>query len=369
MSKIKVLQFPIAKNSGVKQYEITNWEFISKDKFQFDFAFVRNHPDLASELKRTGAGVKYVLSSAEADRERYIKEVSAVLAEGYDVVHLHTSYWKRLLIEELAVQYKVPKIIVHSHSTFVDVQDAEERQKAERIHAALRDQFDLSLATDFCACSNAAADWLFGDKIPRSKIKILKNAIHVDKYLFNRQIRADTRKALGLDDQFVVGHIGRFSYQKNHEFLVDIFHEVCKAIPKAVLLLVGEGPLEDSVRTRAAQMGLSDKVIFAGQRNDVPALLQAMDVFCLPSRFEGLGIVLIEAQASGLPCLVSSAVPDEGVITDLATRLPLHTDLWVEQLLRLAREPRQRLNMLEPLTAAGYNIRYQIREIERLYRE
>ena len=369
MKKLKVLQFPIAKNSGVKQYELTNWEFIAKNKFQFDFAFVRSHPDLESALRATGAGVKYVLSSAETDQAQYIKEICDILKKGYDVVHLHTSYWKRLLIEELAVQYQVPKIIVHSHSTFVDIQDAEARKKAEELHFALRKKFDMSLATDFCACSKDAADWLFGDNIPRSRIRILRNAIDVERYLFHAQIRADMRSRLGLDGKFVIGHVGRFSYQKNHEFLVDVFHDVCKEMPHAVLMLIGEGPLENPIHEKAARLGLSEKILFMGQREDVPDLLQVMDMFCLPSRFEGLGIVLIEAQAAGLPCLISDIMPDEGAITNLVTRLPLEVDPWREYILRSAQESSERPNMLEPVTAAGYNIRYQIKELEQMYSE
>lgn len=369
MKKMKILQFPISMNSGVTQYAMNNWKFISKDDFQFDFALVRENAALEAEIRRTGAGVKHIFASADRNREMYIQEVGAVLSEEYDAVHLHTSFWKRLLIEELAVQYQVPKIIVHSHNTFVDVQDAEARIKAEELHFALRKKFDMSLATDFCACSKDAADWLFGDNIPRSRIRILRNAIDVERYLFHAQIRADMRSRLGLDGKFVIGHVGRFSYQKNHEFLVDVFHDVCKEMPHAVLMLIGEGPLEAPIHEKAARLGLSEKILFMGQREDVPDLLQAMDMFCLPSRFEGLGIVLIEAQAAGLPCLISDIMTDEGAITDLVTRLPLEVDPWREYILRSALESSERPNMLEPVTAAGYNIRHQIKELEQMYSE
>lgn len=367
MRKIKVLQFPISTNNGVKQYAMNNWNYIDHDKFQFDFALVRNDPSIASELKQSGAGVKQIVASADADQARYITEVKALLSENYDVVHLHTSFWKRLLIEELAVACHVPKIIVHSHTTLVDIQEEEKRKKAESLHFALRDQFDLSLATDLCACSRAAADWLFGAQIPRDKIQIMKNAIDVERFVFAPQLRTAARKKLGLEDQFVIGHIGRFTYQKNHEFLIDTFFKVKKQIPKAKLLLIGEGPLLHSTKEKVTARHLTDDVIFAGQRSDVPDLLQAMDVFCLPSRFEGLGIVLIEAQAAGLPCLVSPYIPEDGIITSLPQRIPLDSEAWAEGILTIALERPSRENMLRDVSASGYNIKRQIKEIERLY--
>lgn len=216
MKKIKILQFPISMNSGVTQYAMNNWKFISKDDFQFDFAMVRENALLEAEIKRTGAGVKHIFASADRNRERYIREAGAILSEGYDAVHLHTSFWKRLLIEELAVQYRVPKIIVHAHNTSVDEADPLIRQNMHRVHMEFRAKFNPSLATDFWACSKEAADWLFGEQIPRGKIKILKNAIDAEQYRFDCQIREKTRKLLRLDGQFVIGHVGRFAFEKGY---------------------------------------------------------------------------------------------------------------------------------------------------------
>lgn len=367
MRKIRVLQFPISTNNGVKEYAMNNWKFVDKTRFQFDFALVRNNVAIEEEIRSTGAGVQHILSSADSQREQYIYELKKILLGNYDVVHFHTSFWKRLLIEEIAAQCEIPKIIVHSHSTFVDISDEDKRKKAETIHFALRKQFDLSLATNFCACSSAAADWLFGEQIPREKIQIMKNAIDAEKFVFNKQLRTVVKKKLGLEDNFVIGHIGRFSYQKNHEFLIDTFYKVSKQLPQARLLLIGEGPMEEFIKEKVKILGLTDKVFFAGQRSDVSDLLHAMDVFCLPSRFEGLGIVLIEAQTSGLPCLMSIQVPNDGMITDLAQKLPLDTDVWASVILGVAQENRERANMLETVTSAGYNLKYQIKEVEKLY--
>lgn len=367
MRKIRVLQFPISANSGVKQYAMNNWRFIDRNRFDFIFALVRKNDVLADEIQASGAGVRYVLASAEAQRDEYVDQVKQLLSEGYDAIHLHTSYWKRLLIEELAVECQIPKIIVHSHNTFVDVADSEQRAHALQVHMALREEINLSHATDFCACSNAAADWLFGAQIPRERIRIMKNAIDTDTFLYQEGVRKEIRNRLGLDGSFVLGHIGRFSYQKNHTFLINTFAKVCKKYTNAKLMLIGEGPLEQEIKRRVAAHGLSNRVLFLGQRNDVPALLQAMDIFCLPSEFEGLGIALVEAQTAGLPCLISPHIPEEGVITSLVTRLPLETDVWVQAILSEVGTGRKRTNMLKAVTEAGYNIREEIKNVETLY--
>lgn len=367
MKKIRVLQFPISANNGVKQYAENNWAFIDRNRFSFDFALVRNIPAIKSELLAAGAGVEELLVSADSQRDRYVEEAVKILRGKYDAVHLHTSFWKRLLIEEIAMECNVPKVIVHSHSTGVDITDEYVRKKAEVTHQALREQFGPSLATDFCACSQAAADWLFGDKVPRNKIVILKNAIHLEKYLFHSSKREYIRKQLGVEDDFVIGCVGRMVSMKNHLFLFEVLAELKQRIPQMRCLLAGEGPLEHTLRESARSLKIENNVLFLGQRNDIPDLLQAMDCFCLPSQFEGLGIVLIEAQAAGLPCVVSPAIPSEALVTPLAQPFPLETNVWADILYSIAQERPERQNMWEPLTAAGYNIQYQIKEVEKLY--
>lgn len=367
MKKIRVLQFPISANNGVKQYAQINWEFIDKSRFSFDFALVRDLPAIKSELLATGAGVEELLASADSQRDRYVEEAAKMLRGKYDAVHLHTSFWKRFLIEEIAMECGIPKVIVHSHSAGVDITDEQTRRKAEATHRTLREQFGPSLATHFCACSQAAADWLFGDRIPKDQIVILKNAINLEKYLFHRSKREYIRKQLGLEDSFVVGCVGRMVSMKNHQFLFEVLAKIKHQIPQVKCLLAGEGPLEHTLRETAQRLHIENDILFLGQRHDIPDLLQAMDCFCFPSLFEGLGIVLIEAQASGLPCVVSPAIPDEAFVTPLAQALPLETGVWAQALCSIAREQPERQNMWEPLTAAGYNIRYQIKEVEKLY--
>lgn len=367
MGKIKVLQFPFSSNNGVTAYATNNWRYIDKSKFHFDFVVVRNHfnPVWEKKMLQSNAGIKELFYSAEQQPGLYAKRLREIFSEGYDVVHLHTSFWKRLTVEEIAVECKIPKIILHSHNTGVD--SASDRNQAiYNRHCEIRRQFDLSYATDFCACSRAAAEWLFGEQVPKNRIQIMKNAIEVEKYIHDKEVRDQYRRNLGLDGSFVIGCVGRFSYQKNQEFLLSVFRAVTQRVPDAYLLLVGEGPMEAELKEQAQRLGIGNRVIFMGQRNDVPQLLQAMDVFCLPSRFEGLGIVLVEAQAAGLICFTSENIVNEVCITDHLIKLPFDPQLWSNAIASVS-WGYQRKNMYGPITDAGYNLKFQIKNVEKLY--
>lgn len=367
MGKIKVLQFPFSSNSGVTTYATKNWEYIDKNKFDFDFVVVRKHFNLAWEEKiiQSGAGIKELFYSAQQQEELYAEHLRRLLSAHYDVVHLHTSFWKRLTIEQIAIERDIPKIIVHAHNTGLEVSGSYDQAAYDR-HCEIKKKINKNLATNFCACSKAAADWLFGENIPEERIQILKNAIEVEEYIYNKDIRDKYRCDLNLDGCFVIGCVGRLSYQKNQEFLLTVIHDIADKVKNVRLLLVGEGPLENELKSQVQRLGIENQVIFLGQRNDVPELLQSMDVFCLPSRFEGLGIVLVEAQASGLICFGSECVVDEVCVTDNLTRLPLDAAVWSEAIASVS-SGYQRENMYDQITDAGYNLKFQIKNVEKLY--
>jgi len=368
MRKIKIFQFPIRNsNGGVTHYAMTNWQHLNKDLFECDFGTVSKHLDFEDTIKASGANVRYISCYAEENQKQFADEVKNILWHGkYDIVHLHTNWWKSFLVEEIARECGIPKIIVHSHNTKVDIDNERARLVAEDIHQRKRKEFNTSLATDFWACSTPAANWLFGEQIPRDRIELMKNAIEVEKFIFNRDIRKKYRQELGLEGCFVIGHVGRFCFQKNHEFLLRVFAKVRQRQEKARLVLVGGGELEPAVRRQAEELNIKDSVLFLGPRNDVQNILQAMDVFCLPSRFEGLPIVLIEAQSAGLKCISSDIVTQEVGITDNIRFLPLAEEYWERALLNVA-EGYERTDMYDVITAAGYNIKHQIKKVESLY--
>lgn len=367
-NKIKTFQFPISNsNGGISKYAVNNWYFLDKNKFECDFGTVSKHLDYEQEIINSGARVKYISCYAEDNKEQFEKEFYELFSkEKYDVVHLHTTSWKSFLVEEIAVKCNIPKIIVHAHNTSVEGITKEERESREKIHNLKKQEFNTSLATDFLACSSDAADWLFGNQIPQSKIKIIKNAIDVDKFIFNKDIRKKIREQLNVENNFVVGHIGNFVWQKNHEFLINVFAKACKKEKRLKLILVGDGNLYSKVQQQVEKLDINDNVIFTGSRADVNYLLQAMDLYCFPSVSEGLGISIIEAQASGLKCLVSDKIPNEILITNNINALSLDEEKWINKILELSNDY-ERLDMYNEITKAGYNIKEQIKEIENLY--
>jgi glycosyltransferase involved in cell wall biosynthesis len=263
----------------------------------------------------------------------------------------------------------VPVVIVHSHNADLGGLSIDaDREASLALHNQRKSEFNESLATHFCACSRLAADWLFGSQIPRERIKVLPNAIDVEKFAYNPAIRRQYREELGIEDKFIIGHVGRFEYQKNHEFLLDVFAEVTKEAPNAVLLSVGTGDLFENIKRKANRLGISDRILFLGKRDDAANLYQAMDLFALTSRFEGLAIVLIEAQCAGLRTTTTTTMP-ENVITDNIIGLPFDVDAWRDEIARVAREGYDRCDKREEVAKAGYSIKKQIRQIERIYGE
>jgi glycosyltransferase involved in cell wall biosynthesis len=368
--KIRVLQFPVRNTGGgITAYALNNWKYIDKAGFVFDFATCDKHLDFEDELAAQGCGIHYLSCYAEDAPEKFRAEFNAILDEGYDAVHLHTSYWKSFTVEELAAARGVPVVVVHSHNSNLGGLPAKaDRKEALAIHEKKKSEFTTELATHFCACSKLAADWLFGPRIPRDRIAVLPNAIDVEKFAFNPDVRRRCRIELGIDGKFVIGHVGRFEYQKNHDFLLDVFAETAKEVPSAVLLSVGVGELFDEIKAKAERLGILDRILFLGKRNDVENLYQAMDAFALTSRFEGLAIVLIEAQCAGLATTTTTTTTmPENVITDNIVGLPFDADAWRKRIARLAKEGYERRDRSAEAAAAGYSIKEQIRRLERIY--
>jgi phosphorylcholine metabolism protein LicD/phosphopantetheinyl transferase (holo-ACP synthase) len=369
MRKFRILQFPVRNTmGGITQYALNNWKHIDKSHFQFDFATIDTKLDCAYELIAQGCEVHYISCYYENNPERFVKEFNAILDRGYDAIHLHTSYWKSFIVEELAIAKNVPIIIVHSHNSDLGGMAASaNRKETLKIHNKKKAEFATDLATHFCACSNKAADWLFGEQIPKEKIQILPNAIDVERFAFNPAIREKYRKELVLENDFVIGHVGRFEYQKNHDFLINIFNEVSKIIYNAKLLLIGDGELFDEIKEKVNRLNLADKVLFLGRRTDVSSLYQAMDTFVLTSHFEGLAIVLIEAQCSGATTTTTNVTMPENTITDLIEGLPFDLNLWRDRIVDIANDGFERRDYSEEVTAAGYSIKRQIKILENIY--
>ena len=296
---------------GVEAVVMNYYRHIDRTKIQFDFICDDDSTNIPyDEIKSLGG--KVILIPPYQKVFKYHKELKKVLKTGkYQIVHSHINTLSVFSLYA-AKCAGVPVRIAHSHST-----TNKKEWKKNLLKQVLR-PFSKLFATNYMACSELAGRWLFGNKtFDKGEVYILNNAIDLDKFIYNETKRKKHRKELGIkDDTLVIGHVGRFVEQKNHRFLIDIFNEVHKENNNSVLLLVGQGPLEGEIKEKVNMLGLNDSVIFAGQRSDVNELYSAMDVFVLPSLYEGLGMVLVEAQVAGLPCLASTEVPEIAKISD-----------------------------------------------------
>lgn len=280
----------------------------------------------------------------------------------YDAVHIHSGSISALAVCALAARRAgVKKIIVHSHCA------AEKATLRYRIAKAVMTPVLDFCPTQYCACSRLAGKWKFSRKAVK-KLIVLKNGVDLDRFRFSPSGRERVRGLLGIDrEAFVIGHVGRFNYQKNQEFLLDVFIRFVKKHPEAVLMLIGEGEFEEKVKEKAKQFGVADKVRFCGNIEDISDYYSAMDVFALPSHFEGLPIVGVEAQANGMPVLVSDRVSEELKLTDCVTYLSLEEQKWLEALEKVMAQERRETR--EALRANGYDLTTTAARMRKLYLE
>lgn len=225
------------------------------------------------------------------------------------------------------------------------------------------------MATNYAACSEHAGSWCFGKKaLAQGKIKIIHNAIDLSQFTFSEDVRARVRENMGWDGKFVIGHAGRFTEQKNHKFIVEIFSKVHEKCNDSVLVLAGEGHLMETIKKQVHELGLDDSVVFLGLRFDMNELMQGMDIFLFPSLYEGLGNVITEAQAVGLRSVVSDAVPKEVQMTDLvdfhSLKDPVET--WVNTITKYSKGY-SRENTHKQITEAGYEIKTASKDLENYY--
>ncbi len=307
MSKIRVAHI-IGKwvGGGVESVVMNYYRNIDREKVQFDFICDSDSTNIPyDEIEDLGGRVFLVPPYQKLFS--YIKALKKIFKEeNYKIVHSHIN---TLSIFPLYVAKKadVKTRIAHSHSTTNNKEFKRNLMKQTLKH------FSKLNATHYFACSEVAGRYLFGDKTyNEGKITIINNAIDLDKFKYDEAKRKEKRVELNIkNNTLVIGHIGRFMTQKNHEFLINIFKEIQEKEKDSILLLIGQGPLQDRIKAKVKELGLNGNVKFLGQRKDVSELYQAMDVFVLPSLYEGLGLTLIEAQCSNLPCVVSNYVPNE----------------------------------------------------------
>ena len=301
MSKILIVNTIGLGFEGISSVIVNYISHMDRSGLAFDFIA---QPDIREDFKKIiePLGNVIIIPERKQNIRGYIAGLNHVLKNRYDVIHIHGNSGTMAIEAFLAKVYHVKKIIVHSHNT----------ECAHHMVNQILKPIMKSLSTDWLACSEAAGKWLYGSK----KFTVLNNAIDLERFHFKQQVREECRAEFGLKNEFVIGHIGNFIEQKNHGFLIEVFREFHKKNANSRLLLASDGPLMDEIQRKTVEYGLKDAVIFAGRRKGVERLYCAMDVFVFPSLWEGLPVVMLEAQAAGLPILVSNNITQEAKYTE-----------------------------------------------------
>lgn len=350
-------------NGGVGMAMMNYFRHIDHSLFSVDF-FVNQEPskELRADIKSSNGRV--ILIPSRKNMIRYIWVLYGIFRQGnYDVVHsnLTTLNLFPLFAAKLA---GVKKRIAHCHSS------SNPTDKISHLIKTCLKPFARLFATEYFTCGIEAGKWLFGKRLVESgRVKLIRNAIDLDKFKFDSSKRDEIRGQYNLHDKFVLGHIGRISKQKNHAFLIKCFNEVLKINPNARLLLVGDGELYWDVKVEISLLGIADKVIFTGNSSNASDYYNAMDVFLFPSLFEGLSVVLVEAQANGLPCLVSTNNSPESKITDVLNFMSLTEtpESWARACVCLQRN--MAVDVQSQIATAGYDITSAAKELEKVYLE
>ncbi|WIY61161.1 glycosyltransferase family 1 protein [Bacillus arachidis] len=352
MKPIRILQVVTVMNRGGLETMLMNYyRRIDRSKIQFDFMVHRTdkgHYD--DEIEELGGKIYRMPQIRPGNYRRYFKLLNEFFATNpeYKVVHSHINENSSFVLRA-AKNAGVPCRIAHSHLSDLGI----DIKLPFRLYARFTMKEN---PTAYFACSKKAGEWLFGKKRANSnEVKVLNNAVNAAEFKYNESNRNKVREEIGANDNtLVIGHIGRFNKQKNHEFLIDIFHAVHKKNPESILVLIGEGTLRASIEKKVADLGLSSKVRFLGTRTDIPQLMQGFDVFLFPSLFEGLPVVLVEAQAAGLNCVVSDAITSESNLTGRMKFMSLKssTELWADSILSSSLEHEDTTNVMQNM---GYD--------------
>lgn len=348
---------------GVESMVMNYYRNIDKSKIQFDFLCSEESSNIPYEEIQSLGG-RVILIPSYSKIFKYQKVLEKIFKkENYQIVHSHINALSVFPLRA-AKQAGIPNRIAHSHST------SNIREWKKNLIKNLLRPFSKVYATDYFACTEHAGKWLFGKKIYKNgKLVIMNNAIDLSKFEYKENFRHQKREELGIEkEMLVIGHIGRFVKQKNHEYLIDIFYEIKKKNKNTILVLVGKGPLEDEIKLKVDELGLKDSVKFLGQRKDVNELYQAFDFFVFPSLYEGLGIVLIEAQCSGCYCLTSSEVPLIAKVTDNIEFLKLKDTpySWAISLLEKSTKLK-RNNFSKELSDNGFDITMEVNKLTEKY--
>lgn len=360
---IRVLNlFTIMDRGGAETMVMNYYRHIDRTKIQFDFLVHREQRGAYDdEIEALGGRIYRLCPIYPQNFARYKRDLRGFFQAHpeYKIIHSHMSELGYFAFRE-AEQQGVPVRICHAHN-------APNGFDAKMIVRTYLKKRMMPYLTHLFMCGETSGKWLYGEK-NKSRFLMLNNAIDAVSYIYDLSKREEMRRHLGLADELVIGHVGRFNPQKNHSFLIDIFAALLKKEPNAVLLLVGGGEDMTKIQAKAQALGVAEHVRFLGIRSDVADLMQAMDVFVFPSLYEGLPVTMVEAQAAGLPCIISDKVSPECILTDgLVDTLPLSAEpeAWAEKMLEKREVPRT--DRRSEIAAHGFDITTEAVKLQEFY--
>lgn len=348
---IRILQVVnIMDRAGLETMLMNLYRNIDRSQVQFDFLTHRQEAGAYDEeITALGGHVYHAPRLYPQNYLKYYKFMEKFFAEHneYKIVHAHIDSMSAFPLYA-AKRAGVPCRIAHSHTSRFD------KDLKLPIKYTARSWLP-HFANIYCACGDKAGEFLFGNR----ECKIIHNAIDIERFRFHQSVRDEIRNSLELKDKFVIGHVGRFYYVKNQQFLLKIVSEIKKQYQDVILLLIGKGEDEEKLRKAAVEFNIADNVVFLIDRPDVDRLYQAMDVFVMPSLFEGVPVVGIEAQANGLPCLFSDNISDEILLTEAASKMSLNSPIekWIQKILTLERC--DQIDAITKISESGYNIKIE----------
>ena len=355
----------LTSNGGVESVIMNYYRNINRNNIQFDFLCNTEQVAYEDEINKLGGRIFRVTARSKNLKEykKDMKEFFKQNAKNYDTIWVNICSLANIDYLKYAKKYGIKRRIIHCHNS----------QNMDSFIRGFLHKFNKiflrNYATDFWTCSNDASRWFYSKKMMQSnKYCVIKNAIDTKKFIFNEKVRNEYRDKLNINDKFVIGNVGRFHFQKNHPFIIKIFNEIHKQKPNSVLVLVGVGPDEDKIRKLVKEYNLEDSVKFLGSRNDVPELMQAMDIFLFPSLFEGLALVAIEAQTAGLPVFASDKViaSETKIDNTIFNFIPLdeNESYWAQAILKFDNNKRQRNSNEELIKESGYDIKVEALKLE-----
>ena len=357
------------KRGGLETFAMNMYRSIDRTKIQFDFLLTQvSGGDYEEEAKSLGANIFYLPPRNKGVRA-YHKALDTFFKNNHEyiAIHEHISSLTSIDPAYYAMKYGIPVRIFHAHSSAI--------QKSIRFHWLhtllhyINKPKVRRYATHYLGCSDKAIDWVYNYTGVRSKAIMINNGIDCEQYSYNDHIRNEVRQEFGINDSdFLIGHVGRFIPLKNQDFLVTILQYIKKSKPSSKLILIGDGETLDAIKKRTIREGLSESVIFTGVRSDVARLMQAMDVFVMPSWFEGLPVSLIEAQAAGLPIVASDTISHDSDVTGIIHFKSLNdsAEEWANTIIEWAEEL-QRPDRLDKIKSAGFDSKTTVKQLENIY--